>query len=261
MKKLYPISVAIATYNEVRNIRRCLESVVGWVTEIIIVDGGSSDDTIKITKTFPRTRVIVTDNPPIFHINKQKAIDNCRQAWILQLDADEVITPALRQEIINTIADPKHRGYWINRKNYFLGKFLTKGGVYPDATIRLYQRGYAHLPCQDVHEQAEVQGTVGHLKQDLLHYADPTFTRYLLRNDRYTSLIAQQMSDQGVQLNLFSFINYFIIKPILWFLSTYIRHRGYVDGFPGLVFSWYSSLRFPISFTKFYELKNKSDRY
>jgi glycosyltransferase involved in cell wall biosynthesis len=258
MKTKPTISVAMATYNEESNLKRCLDAVADWVDEIIIADEESTDDTVKLVKKYHQAKVIVTHHEPIFHITKQKAIDTCKSDWILQLDADEVVTPELKKEILETInSDTKFSGFWIKRKNYFLGKFLTKGGVYPDPTIRLYQNGKGHLPCKDVHEQAEINGEVGELNNDLLHYADPTFSRYLMRNDRYTSLIATQLKDNGVQITAPNFIKYFIFKPIYWFFLAYFRHRGYVDGFPGFVFAWYSSLRFPIAYIKLYELSHE----
>ncbi|MFA6518452.1 MAG: glycosyltransferase family 2 protein [Candidatus Shapirobacteria bacterium] len=251
------ISIAIATYNEADNIKQCLKAVVDWADEIVIYDAESIDDTVKIINTFPKTKLITGPNHPIFHINKQRAIDVCKSDWILQLDADEIVTPELKSEILTTISNnPSENGFWIDRKNYFLGRFLTKGGVYPDPTIRLYRRNKGKLPCKDVHEQARIIGSVGHLKSDLLHYADPSFQRYLMRNNRYTGLIATELESQKVPLNLFFGLNYFLLKPIINFFSTYFRHKGFADGFPGFIFSWYSSLRFPISFIKYWELKN-----
>jgi glycosyltransferase involved in cell wall biosynthesis len=254
MKNNMKISIAIATYNEQENITRCLEAVDSFADEIIIVDGQSSDDTVSLATKFKKVKIISTTNKPIFHINKQMAIDACSSDWILQLDADEVVTPELQKEIISTIeSNPTENGFWINRQNYFLGKFLKKGGIYPDATIRLYRKGKGKLPCLDVHEQASIDGSVGHLTQDLLHFSDPNFSRYLLRSDRYTSLLASQLLQEGVTVTKINFIRYFIIKPISWFVLAYFRHRGYVDGFPGFVFAWYSALRFPIAYIKLYE--------
>lgn len=259
MKKLATLSVAIATYNEETIIKRCLETVSEWVDEIVIVDGESTDNTVNMAKKFPKVKIISSPNKPNFHLNKQIAIDACKSDWILQLDADEVVTPELNVEITKIINNnPEENGFWINRRNYFLGKFLTKGGIYPDATIRLYRRGHGKLPCQNVHEQAEIIGKIGYLKSDLLHYSDPTFSRYLLRNDRYTSLIAAKLLKDHIKINFLNFLRYFIIKPIYWFFLAYIRHRGYIDGFPGFVFAWYSSLRFPIAYTKLFELSRVS---
>ncbi len=260
------ISIAIATFNEKDNIKACLDSVKDWADEIIIVDGQSSDGTPEIVKQYKKVKLISTTNKPIFHINKQMAIEACTSNWILQLDADELVSAPLKKELLTISSkDPdssQFNGYWIPRKNYFLGRFLTKGGVYPDPTIRFYKNGKAKLPCKDVHEQAQVDGAVGTLNQDLLHYADPTFSRYLLRSNRYTSLLATQLHEQQTPLNSSSAFSYFVIKPLFWFLSTYFRHRGYVDAFPGFVFSLFSSLRFPIAYIKLWETKHtKKDQF
>ncbi|KKQ48551.1 MAG: Glycosyl transferase family 2 [Candidatus Shapirobacteria bacterium GW2011_GWE1_38_10] len=251
------LSVAIATYNDGQFINKCLDSVSGIADEIVVYNAKSSDDTVAKLKKYSKVKIITGPNHPIFHINKQIAIDACKSDWILQLDADEVASPELKNEILKTIVNTEFNGFWIKRKNYFLGKFLSKGGVYPDPTIRLYRRGFGKLPCKDVHEQAEVKGPVSTLTHDLLHFADKSFSRYLLRNDRYTTLLAQDFKAAGVKINFINFLNYFIIKPIHWFFLAYFRHRGYVDSFPGFVFAWYSSLRFPIAYIKLFELRHE----
>lgn len=252
------ISVAIATYNEENNIERCLEAVSDWVDEIVIADGNSQDKTIEVASKFKKVKIIKTTNKPIFHINKNIAIDACTSDWILQLDADEVVTSKLKNEIISylekDINDVKANGFWIPRKNYFLGTFLKKGGQYPDPTIRFYKKGKGHLPCADVHEQAKIEGETGWLKNDLEHYADTSFSKYLLRHNRYTTLLAQELQQKNTKIGCGNFFNFYLFKPLWWFLKTFFRHRGYVDGFPGFVFSFYSALRFPISYTKYWEL-------
>ncbi len=248
MKK---ISVALAVYNEESNLRQCLKSVKDLAWEIVIVDGGSKDKTIQIAKEFG-ARIIHTKNLPNFHINKNKAIDAASGDWILQLDADEIVTDELAGEIKKNISSETNlNGFWIPRKNFFLGKFLTKGGQYPDYTLRLYKRGKGRLPAKDVHEQAVVEGEVGYLKNDLIHMRDKTFSIYLDRFQRYTDLLASQLKSKGQKINLISFINYMFVKPLFWFLKAFIRHRGYVDGFPGFVFAFFSSLRFPVSYWKY----------
>ena len=116
------LSVAIATFNEERNIAKCLESVKDWVDEIIVVDGSSTDKTREIARQFG-AKVIKTTNKPIFHINKNIAINACHGDWILQLDADEIVPPEMRDEILDIINNQKSAqpaGYWLKRKNYFL---------------------------------------------------------------------------------------------------------------------------------------------
>lgn len=247
MKK---ISVVLAVFNEENNLKSCLESIKNLAWEIIIVDGGSTDRTLDISKKFG-ARIIETENPIIFHINKNKAIDAAKGDWILQLDADEVTTEELAEEIRKvTNLESNINGYWIPRRNFFLGTFLKKGGQYPDYTLRLYRRGYGRLPAKDVHEQAVVKGKVGYLKNDLLHLRDKNFSEYLERFNKYTDLLSVQIREQGVKINVYFFINFIFIKPAHWFLKAYFRHRGYVDGFSGFVFALFSSLRFPVAFLK-----------
>lgn len=245
------ISVVLATLNEEQNLKNCLDSVKDLAWEIVIVDGGSQDKTINIAKVFG-VRIIQTTNPPNFHVNKNKAIDAAKGEWVLQLDADEVVSPELAEEIRKVISSKSDfSGYWIPRKNFFLGRFLKKGGQYPDYTLRLYRKGFGRLPAKDVHEQAAVEGKVGYLSSDLLHLRDKNFSTYMERFNRYTDLLAIQIKDKGVKKNFFSFFDYIIMKPIFWFIKAYFRHRGYVDSFPGFVFAFFSSLRFPVAYFKF----------
>ena len=244
------LSVVLATYNEEKNLPDCLRSVEGLADEIVIVDGTSQDRTVEIAKQF-HAKILVTTNPQVFHINKQKAIDMATKDWILQLDADERVTPALAEEIKHVIAShAQENGYWIPRKNWFLGRFLMKGGQYPDYTLRLYRRGKGRLPQKDVHEQAVVDGEVGYLTHPLEHMSDPEFKRYLLRFRRYTDLLAIQWFEKKLGRNPFIGIQYMVVRPIWWFFLTYIRHKGFMDGWQGFVFSFFSALRFPVSYSK-----------
>lgn len=245
------LSVVLATFNEENNLPDCLESAKGLADEIVIVDGSSKDKTVEKAKEFG-ARVLVTDNPPIFHINKQKAIDMAKKDWVLQLDADERLTPELSKEIREIINNSKAKdGYWLPRKNWFLGRFLMKGGQYPDYTLRLYKNGKGKLPQKDVHEQAIVQGETGYLRHPLIHIADPVFSRYLMRWRRYTNLMSKEFRENKLGKNPINFIKYVLILPVWWFLLTYIRHKGFMDGWQGFVFSFFSSLRFPVGYVKF----------
>lgn len=244
------LSVVLATFNEEENIGNCLDSVNAWCNEIVVVDGFSTDKTREIAKTYG-ARVVKTKNVSIFHINKQKAIDLARGDWILQLDADELVTDELKKEIDGIINNNNNtNGYWIPRKNYFLGRFLMKGGVYPDYTLRLYKKGKGRLPQKDVHEQAVVEGPVGYLKNPLIHMADPSFRRYLVRFGRYTELLAKEIANEPACFTC-QLIKYVFIKPIHWFFMQYIRHKGFMDGWQGFLFSFFSALRFPIAYIKY----------
>lgn len=248
------LSVVLATYNEEANLADCLKSVRVLAGEIIVVDGSSTDSTCEIAAKLG-AKVFKVSNRPIFHINKQLAVERACGRWVLQLDADERLTPALIREIkrIINFRRSKFSGYYLPRKNWFLNRFLTKGGQYPDYVIRLFLNGKGHFPCVSVHEQIEIDGPVGYLKQPLIHLADRNFSHYVLRFNRYTTLDADKLFQQKVPADFWLGIDYIIVKPLIWFLMTYFRHKGFVDGLPGFTFSLMSSLRFPVIYFKLWE--------
>jgi glycosyltransferase involved in cell wall biosynthesis len=280
------LSVVIATRNEEANLGDCLASVRNLAREIVVVDEGSEDKTVEIAREYG-AKVKVVEHEPIFHKTKQKAMDLATGDWILQLDADERVTPYLAAEIkkifsmtpqeleqhqkhlakrklflrhqnivaqrdgpVGTTGGP-HVAFFIPRLNFFLGKYLRWGGVYPDGVIRLVRKEKAHFPAESVHEQIEVDGRVGWLGNDLIHMADPTFKRYLERNSRYIDLLARDLRKQKLEKNFIQGINYFLIKPVGWFLLTQIRHKGILDGWQGVVFSFFSALRFPRAYFRY----------
>jgi len=258
------LSVALATYNEEKNLGNCLNSVKDIADEVVIVDGNSTDNTKEIAEKFKAT-VIVTDNKPIFHINKQQAIDECKGEWILLLDADEIITPGLAKEIKEVIGKTDNRlpsadnnpvAYWINRKKMFLGRWMKKGGQYPDPVIRLFQKRRASLACKSVHEQLTVNGDIGNLSNPMIHIPTFDFSTYILKDNRYSSLSAEELRNKKIHLGFVSFTRYLFWEPFSVFFSIYIRHRGFVDGFPGFVFAFYSGLHRFTAYVKYWESVN-----
>ncbi|MFZ2199764.1 MAG: glycosyltransferase family 2 protein [Microgenomates group bacterium] len=261
-EKQLKLSVALAVYNESENLGQCLESIAGIADEIIVVDGSSRDNTVEIATKYG-ARVIKEVNRTNFHINKQIAIDACHGTWILQLDADERVSSMLAKEI-RTIIDLPLTGqpsaYYVKRRNYFLGRWMSKGGMYPDPVIRFFQRGKARLPQASVHELMTVDGPTKWLEQDLLHIADPTFSRYLLRSNRYTTLQAEEwLKSKAIGQDIWSILLYTLIKPFIRFVEIYLRHKGFQDGFPGFVFALYSGAHIRSSYVKYYE-KMKSGK-
>ncbi len=250
------LSVVLATYNEERNLEACLNSLKEIADEIVIVDGTSSDKTVEIAKKFG-AKIKITTNKPNFHINKQMAIDMASKDWILQMDADEHVSKEMIDEIKEILKNDskEFNGYWMPRKNMFLGRFLMKGGQYPDYTLRLYRKGKGRLPQKDVHEQAEVEGKVGYLHSALLHYPYKDFSHYVRKWNLYNNLFAMQIKEEQDKKNIFQKIfyafAYLVAKPGHWFLTTYFRHKGFVDGWQGFTFSLFSALRFPASYLKY----------
>lgn len=277
------ISLALATHNEESNIADCIQSCNGLVDEIVVVDGSSTDKTVEIARQ-NNAKVIVTDNPSMFHINKQKAIDACTGEWILQLDADERVTKELADEIKRIIGmnqnelaayqlsmkernlferhqsivqlnwekqTGEYNAFFIARLNFFLGGYLRSGGVYPDGVIRLIRKGKAHLPCKSVHELMVVVGKTGWLANPLIHRDSPTFKRYLARNSRYIDQLVEEMKRDNISRNMKSMFNWVFIKPLSWFFLTLIRHKGIVDGWRGVVFSFFSAIRFARAYYRY----------
>ena len=298
------LSVVLATYNEEKNIKDCLSSIKNIADEVVVVDGSSTDKTVQIAQSLG-ARVVVTDNPTMFHINKQKALQQAQGDWILQLDADERVSKELAEEIKRVIAmseveievyeknlkekelfekhtqlvlsdvilglDPGIHAFFIPRLNYFLGKFLRYGGVYPDGVIRLVKKGKGSFPCKDVHELMEIEGKVGWLEHPLLHYDSPTFKRYLERNSGYIDFEVEELSlniknsTQNKKMNMFHvtcymfyvFLAWMFVKPISWFFMTTFRHKGILDGWQGVVFSFFSALRCPRAYIRYQKTQKK----
>ena len=263
------LSIVLATYNEEKNIEKCLKSIKDIADEIIIVDGSSTDNTRDIAKKLG-ARVIKTTNKPNFHINKQMAMDEAKGELVLQLDADEWPDDIQKKFIINLHKQILKTGFkngqkysgntvawYLKRKNFFLGHYFKKGGQYPDPIIRLYVNGYANLPQKDVHEQMTVNGEVGWAEGDLIHYANPTFSDYLRKFNTYTSFKAQQLLEAKVKINILTTLEYMLIKPLKTFLLIFIRHKGFVDGVPGFVFALMSGLHHSIAFLMLWELYEK----
>lgn len=259
MSQPITLSVVLATHNEEKNLPKCLESIKSIADEIIIADGESTDQTLSIAKEFA-AKVIKTTNKPNFHINKQMAMDEAEGKLVLQLDADELVDEELRQ-FISQIKDrlmksPEQvtvKAWYLRRRNFFLGRFMKKGGQYPDPVIRLYQNGFARLPARDVHEQMEVAGPVATAEGHLLHYSNPDFSTYLRKWNDYTTLKAIQLEEAGSKPSFLMGWSYLCWKPKTTFLSLYFRHKGFMDGMAGFVFALMSGLYFMVSYLKFIE--------
>ncbi len=255
------LSVVLAVHNEESCIGRCLQAVQAIADEIIVVDGDSTDATVSIAKKFG-AKVISTTNKPNFHLNKKMAIEAASGKLVLQLDADEVVDATLLKEIAQIkqqkaweTADSASPTAWqIPRKNFLLGRWLSKGGQYPDYVIRLFIAGKASIPAKDVHEQLSVEGAIGTLSGHLLHYANPTFSDYVRKANRYTSFTAQQWQAAGKSISLGNTFFYCVYMPIMTTAKLFLRHRGYVDGLAGFVFAAGSGLHFLFAYLKLWEL-------
>jgi len=221
------ISIALIAHNEETAVVRALESAA-WADEIIFVDCGSSDHTAAVASARPNVRLFTRENSLAVHVNKQFAADQASGDWILILDADEEITPALRDEILGIVTSERNDAYEMPRKNFYFGRWLRHGGKYPDIQLRLFRKGKAKFLPLPVHEKLEVEGSTGLLLNHLLHYP------YRSAGDipRKLGFYAEALSENYIRSGkspLFIFT-----RPFTRFISAYLLKLGFLDGAAGL---------------------------
>ncbi len=242
------ISAIVITLNEEKNIKRCLSSL-DWVDEIVLVDSGSTDDTKKIASEFASR--IFDIKWEGFGKAKEYAKGKASHQWIISLDADEVVTGDLKQEIQKIIAtEGSLRGYYVPRLSNFLGRWIKHGGWYPDHVLRLFRKDKAKFNHSMVHEKVEVDGEVGHLKSHILHYTDPDFHHYLKKLNQYTSLGAEGLFEQGRKARILDLI----FRPPALFFKMYVAKRGFLDGLCGFALAVSSAFHVFSKYVKLWHL-------
>ncbi len=243
------ISCIIITCNESKNIRRCLESV-SWADEIIVVDSYSPDDTKRIASEF--TDRIFDLNWEGFGPAKEYAKKQASGEWILSLDADEVVSEKLKEEIFKvTRSDDALNGYFIPRRSYFLGRWMRHGGWYPDLVLRLFRKEKGSFTSRPVHEEVKVIGGTGRLKNDLIHHTDPDFDHYLEKLNRYTSIDALQLFHEERKASLGDLF----FRPGATWIKMYFLKLGFLDGLPGLILAVSSAFHVFSKYVKLWHLK------
>jgi glycosyltransferase involved in cell wall biosynthesis len=248
------ISCIIITHNESGNIRRCLEGV-GWTDEIILIDSFSTDDTKKIASEF--TDRIFDLKWEGFGRAKEFARSRASGEWILSVDADEVVSEKLRDEIQKTAAlDDPLDGYFLPRRSNFLGRWIMGGGWYPDWVLRLFKKSKGSFTDRLVHEEVRVSGKTGYLTNDLLHYTDPDFDHYLRKLNRYTSLDALQLRREERRAKLWDIA----LRPPATFVKMYLFKRGFLDGVPGLILAVSSAFHVFSKYVKLWHLRQSERR-
>ena len=236
------LSVAIITKNEARNIEDCLKSV-SWADDIIVVDQFSEDGTADLA-TGLGARVF-QEAWKGFASQKNSALEKTSQSWVLSLDADERIPPALRDEIRTVISQQDaSEGYFIARKNFFCGQWIRHGGWYPDYNLRLFKKSAGQFEERTVHEKMVVKGRTGYLKHPMEHHTYSSVADYLERMERYSRLAAGEISGKGP----WSRWHTLTLRPPSTFLSMYFLQRGFLDGTKGLFlavsYAYYTFLKY-----------------
>lgn len=222
-------SVVVITLDEEAHIRRCLESVA-WADEVVVVDAESRDKTVQIAREF--TDRVLSRPWPGFAAQKNFALEQSTGEWILSLDADEEVTPELRDEIAAVVRDAgAGAGYAVRRRNIFLGQWIRHGGFWPDWQLRLFRRGRGRFGERAVHESVRVDGPVGRLSGHLVHRSYEGVADFVERANRYSTLAAEEAVREGRRGRA----RELVLRPLARFVSMYLLKRGFLDGRRGLL--------------------------
>ena len=224
------LSVTIITKNEAADLGDALESV-SWADEVIVVDSESTDDTVAIARRF--TSHVTTRPWPGYVAQKNHAASLATHDWILSLDADEVVSAPLREEITAIVErGGAHAGYAIPRRNVFWGRWIRHGGLYPDWQLRLFGRGRGRFAERSVHESVTVEGSVGRLTGHLEHRSYRDVADFLARADRYSTLAAEEWLAAGRRSRPLIDL---AVRPVGRFLGMYLARGGFLDGWRGFL--------------------------
>lgn len=248
MKK---ITAIIPTFNEQERIKNSLNSAQ-FADEVIVIDSFSTDDTISIVKK--SNAILLQRKFDNFSKQKNYAIQHASNDWIVWIDADEVLTKDLQQEIKNAIENPNENvGYYIYRIFFFKGKKMSFTGTQNDKLIRLFNRKYCRYEGI-VHEKIIANGKLGVLKNKILHYSYISFDRYIVKLNQHSALKAQELYDKGLIITPF----HLIIKPFARFIKHYFIKLGILDGFYGFVISFALSYGVLVRYIKLWNLKQNN---
>lgn len=243
------ISVIVITKNEEKNISDCLKSAE-WADEIIVIDSESSDRTVEIAREF--TDKVFIRKWEGYVAQKRYALSLTKNDWVLSLDADERITPELKDEIFKL--DPGNfSGYKIRRKNFLMKKEITSCGWEKDFQLRLMKKDKTTFSDRLVHEKFLVDGQVGTLKHPMLHYTFASFSEYLNKINNYTSLKAQELFKRKKRVGAWTIFSHTVSA----FFAFFFIKRGFKDGVYGMIISLLHSVSTMMNYIKLWELQNK----
>lgn len=248
--KTLPITVTIIVLNEEKNISRCIGSVP-FASEVIVLDCSSVDRTVEIAKSLGAK--VFTETWKGFGPQKASATTKASFDWILSLDADESVSPELRHEIETRFAglDPQ-TGYLLPRKSFYLGRWILRGGWYPDYQKRLFHRAHSRWNDAQIHEKV-ISPKEEKFQQALQHYVFKNLEHQVQTNNRYSGLLAQTLKKDGQSFSFFKLL----VKPISKFFETYFWKRGFLDGLPGLIISVSAGYSVFLKWAKLWEIETE----
>lgn len=245
------LSVIIITKNESAHIGACIDSVA-FADEIIVLDSGSTDDTIAIARS-RGAQVHVSQDWPGFGPQKNRALDLATGEWVLSIDADERVPPELAISIQQTLKAPTAQAYRIARLSNFCGRWIRHSGWWPDHVVRLFQRGAGRFTEVAVHERIEVQGALATLSGHFLHYPYASLEVFIDKINHYSTEAARMAFDRGRRTS--------VLGPFGHAFWTFVRHyvlrRGFLDGWQGLVLAGMAATGSFYRYAKLYELMRR----
>lgn len=244
------LSVAVITYNEERNIARCLDSVSDIADEIVIIDSYSTDQTVTIAE---KHGAVVFSRPfSGYRDQKNMALARTSHPLVLSLDADEALTPELKASIAHIKANPQKDAYTFNRLTNFCGKWIYHSGWYPDKKLRLFDKRKASWGGENIHEKVVLQeGTkTGHLEGNLLHYSFSSIEEHVSQINKFSSLKAKVLFQKGKRTGVAKML----FSPFVKFFRHYILKAGFLDGFYGFVISKNSAHSVFLKYAKLREM-------
>jgi glycosyltransferase involved in cell wall biosynthesis len=247
------VSVTIITLNEAPHIGAAIDSVA-WADEIVVVDAGSRDDTVRLARE--RGARVETRIWSGWSDQKNFAAALANHDWIFSLDADERVTPDLAREIRTLLAgEPSARGYRMPRVTFHLGRWIRTTDFYPDYQTRLYDRRAARWRSRRVHESVSVDGPIGTLTHELQHLSFRDLADQIARIDRYTTLAALDLHESGRRASAADLL----VHPPAAFLRNYVLRRGFLDGTPGLVISLVNAWGVFLKYAKVWEIEERRE--
>lgn len=253
MAKPTSLTVVIVAKNEARNIAECVTSA-SFADEVLVLDSRSTDDTVRLARE-AGARVVETDWPG-YGPQVARGFSMAAGEWVFSLDADERITPALQQEILAAIRGGAHAGWRVPRLSEFCGRFIHHGGWRPDHTLRLGRRAVSGFTDHFLHAHMTVQGSIGELKESLIHYSYPDMADVLAKLDRYSSGHARDMASAGKTGGLGKAIGHGVAA----FVRTYLLRLGFLDGRHGLMLAIYNAEYTYYKYVKLMFLKSPPKR-
>ena len=247
-----PLSVVIIAKNAASQIAACIDSVA-FAQEVLVVDSGSEDETRAIAEV--RGCRVIEKEWLGFGLQKQFAVGEARYDWVLCLDIDERVSPRLEASIRAALQTQQHHAWRMPRRNRFLGRWLAHGEGYPDWSLRLFHRQFANWSNDPVHEAVITTVDVGTLQGDLLHDSAEDVGMYLAKQNRYSSLHAEALFQQGVRSG---YVKLFL-SPLARFIKFYVIRLGFLDGGPGFAHVAVGCFAAFAKYAKLIELTNKPD--